>query len=115
MKNGYKILTLLTSILNNNEPLVKDILNEDKEAFSKNENHINIAIGILSEIKDVTANLDEEVFILSQKLHSILMPIISYSKQLFNKYHIVNTYKLYDCLKIELHNLKIFLNSVNGD
>lgn len=115
MKNGYKTLMLLTNTLNDNDSLIKEILSKNKESFSKNEIHINIAIGILGEIKDITANLDEEIFMFSKKLYNILTPIISYSKQLFNKYHIVNTYKLYDCLKIDLHNLKIFLNSIKGD
>ena len=112
MRNGYKLLNNLTESLNKNDSLIKSILREDKEKFSLDETKINIVLGIFSEIKDITCNLDNEIFILNQKLYEVLNPIIIYSKSLFNEYNLVNTYKLYDALKLDVTNLKNLLNLI---
>lgn len=112
MKNGYQLLMTLTYSLNKSYPLVKEILKEDKEAFSYNEKNIHIALGILNEIKEIAINLDEEIYILNKKLYEALRPLINYSNRLFDKNRLVNTYKLYDSLKLDLANLRNLLNNL---
>ena len=112
MKNGYKILTTLTSTLNESESLINSILKEGKDNFSNNDDYINIAIGFINEIGDMLTNLDENIFILNRKLYDISTPILNYSRDLFNEHKFVNAYKLYDTLKIDIKNLKDFLNAI---
>ena len=110
MKNGYKLLTLLTDTLNKSTPLVEDILKVGKEVFSDNEEYISIGIGILNEIKNIFDAVDEEFFVLNKKIYDSLLPLVNYSRKLFNNYGFVNAYKLYDVLSIDLENLKKLLN-----
>jgi len=112
MKNGYKILTTLTKTLNESNSLIAEFLKEGKDNFSNNEIHINIAIGLISEVKEIVEDLDEDIFMLNRNLHDILAPIINYSKNLFNDYKIVNAYKLYDALTIDIQKLKEYLNKI---
>ena len=114
MKNGYHLLSTLTTFLNNSNPVIEELLKCNKNEFSKNEKNITIALGILSEFNEITANLDEEIFILNKHLYNILTPIIIYSNNLFNDYKLVNSYKLYDALKMDLCELRNFLNKINN-
>ena len=114
MKNGYTLLKTLTTTLNTNAPLIEEILSNGKESFSKNEKYINIGIGIINEVKDILINLDDEIYILNKRIYDTIYPIISYSNNLFNKYNIVNSYKLYDALSLDLKNLKDLLNSFSN-
>ena len=113
MKNGYNILITLTNHLNKSYPLIEDLLKLSKSEFSKDERSTTVALGILNEFKDITSNLDDEIFILNKHLRDTLLPIVNYSNNLFNSYKLVNTFKLYDTLKIDLCNLRTFLNEIN--
>lgn len=113
MKNGYTLLTSLTSLLNNSHHIIIEILKEGKKEFSKNEKSINVALGFFSELNEITKYLDEEIYILNRRLYDLLTPLISYSNSLFNDLKLVNTYKLYDALKIDVCELRTFLNNVN--
>lgn len=112
MKNGYTLLNTLTTSLNNSESITNSIINCDKEAFSTNDALVNLGIGLLSEVNDILTNLDDEVYILSNKLYNIAYPIKEYARTMFNSYKFVNTYKLYDCITIDVCNLKNYLNSL---
>ena len=112
MKNGYELLTLLQNKLNKNDALIANIIKDGKDKFSNDENMIMIAIGILNEIKEITYSLDQELFILNKHLYNILMPIAAYADNMFNQYNFVNAYKLYDTIKIDVLNLKDFLNKI---
>lgn len=112
MKNGYFILTSLTDYLNNSYPTIEDLLKLNKNEFSNDETSVTVAIGIFREFREITSNLDEEIFILNKQLYNILTPIISYSNNLFNDYKLVNTFKLYDALKIDMCELRNFLNKI---
>ena len=112
MKNGYELLSLLQSKLNQNNTIISSILEHSKEEFSNNESMIMTATGILNEIKEIAYSLDEEVFILNKNLYNILSPIAKYAKNMFNQYECVNAYKLYDVIKIDISNLREFLNKI---
>lgn len=112
MKNGYKLLSLLHNKLEENSNLISSILEKEKEPFSNDENMINIAIAIVNEIKEIAYALDQEVFILSKDLYNLLMPIAKYADNMFNEYKFVNAYKLYDVIKIDIKNLKDFLDKI---
>lgn len=112
MKNGYELLTYLTTTLNNNETIINEITKNGKDEFSKNDNHINVGIGIINEINEIILSLDEEVLLFNKKLNDLLSPIINFSRNLFNDYNIVNSYKLYDALKHDVKELKLFLNFI---
>lgn len=114
MKNGYELLITLTNTLNSNSSIIEKFIKEDKENFSSNEDHIAISIGIINEIKEIAEKLDEEAFILNKHLYDLLKPICNYANNLFNDYNIVNTYKLYDTLKIDIKALRDFLNKINN-
>lgn len=112
MKNGYELLIALTNTLNESAPLINKITNDGKEVFSNDEKSINIGIGFINEIKEIIDVLDKNIFILNPNLYSILEPIMEYASNLFNDYMFVNAYKLYDSLKIDVANLRDFLNKV---
>jgi len=114
MKNGYELLTTLTNTLNSNCSIINQLISEDKEAFSSNEEYVAVSIGIINEIKEIIEKLDKEIFILSKQLYDLLTPIYNYSNNLFNDYNIVNTYKLYDTLKINIKELHDFLNKLSN-
>jgi len=107
-----EIYSLLKNTLNNNEKLLKSILSSTKEQFSSNEKSINIGIGIVNEIRNICLTLDSDIYILDNEFYNLITPIKTYSKNLFNNYKLVNSYKLYDALKIDVVNLKNFLNKV---
>lgn len=112
MKNGYELLSLLQSKLNQNNTLMTSILEHSKEEFSNNESMIMTAVGILNEIKEIAYSLDEGVFILNKNLYNVLMPIAKYAENMFNQYKFVNAYKLYDVIKFDIFNLKEFLDKI---
>lgn len=112
MKNGYQLLSLLHNKLEDNNLLISSMLEKDRESFSNDENMINIATAIISEIKEIAYALDQEVFILNKDLYNLLMPIAKYADNMFNQYKFVNAYKLYDVLKIDVKNLKDFLDKI---
>ena len=110
MKNGYKILITLTNVLNNTFETTNQILEAGKETFSKNEEYIHFTLGLLKEISNTTNNMKDEIFVMNKKLYDTVYPIVQYSNNLFNNYLLVNSYKLYDCLAIDLINLRNLLN-----
>ena len=59
-------------------------------------------------------NMEDDIFVLSPKLHDVTLPITRYSNNLFNKYILVNSFKLYDALSIDIKNLTNFLNEIKG-
>ena len=114
MKNGYQLLITLTNTLNSNENIIKELLKNGKETFSKNEKKIMIGVSIIKEIENILIDIDKEIFILNKNLYEKVTSIINYSKHIFNNYHIVNSYKLYDVLNIDVIELKTFLNQINN-
>ena len=112
MKNGYKILVTLTNVSNSSTEITSKILELGKENFAKNEEYIHIAIGLIKEISNITSNIEDEIFIMNKKLYDTIYPIVQYSNNLFNKYMLTNSYKLYDCLEIDLTNLRKLLNEI---
>ena len=112
MKNGYTLLTFLTNSLNNSYPIITKITNCSKDEFSLNDEYITLGLGIVNEIKEITVNLDSEIYMLNKTLYNLLTPISNYSHNLFNEFKLVNTYKLYDSLKVDIPNLRTFLNEI---
>lgn len=110
--NNYRSLSTIKNILDQNDYLIKEITSTNKESFSKNDTLINIAIGMINEIKEVLVFLDQSIYIFNKDLFSLISPIQIYSSNLFTHYNIVNSYKLYDCIKIDLLNLKVFLDKI---
>ena len=100
----------LTTMLNSNDKILKELLSCSKEEFSSDEKKINISIGILSELREILFSMDSELFILNKELYNLITSLKKYSGNLFNNYKMVNSYKLYDCLKIDLAKLKSFFN-----
>lgn len=105
--NTYKPLI---NILNSNESVLKDLVSCTKEEFSIDEKKINIAIGLISELKDILFSIEQELFIFNKELYNVVSSLKKYSSNLFNNYKMVNSYKIYDCLKIDLPKLKSFFN-----
>lgn len=113
MKNGYQMLNLLTSKLNENMELTSKIASTDKESFVNNDKLITISIGLLNEIGEIISAIDENIFVLSKRMYDILFPIKNYSTSITNKYGFVNAYKLYDVIKIDITELRNILNEIN--
>ena len=109
MKNGYELMSLLSKTLESNTLLINTIVKEGKNSFSSNDEHILISIGILTEIKNIFDCIDKDFFILNKKIFDTLLPIVNYSRNLFNNYGVVNSYKLYDSISVDLLNLKKLL------
>lgn len=112
MKNGYTLLNELTINLNNSNDIINSILKTDKLAFANNEEMINVSIGLVKEVANILNCLDDEVYILNKKLYDLAFSIKKYAFNLFNSYKFVNAYKLYDCLTIDIYELKNLLNSI---
>lgn len=112
MSKEYELLTLLTKNLNNNKSLFIDIFNKGKEEFSKDENLVNVGIGIISETALITNRISNDFYVLIPKLYELIKPVITYNQNLLNKHHLVNSYKLYDFLLIDLQNLLNYLNEI---
>ena len=55
MNNDYELLIKLTETLDKNTPLIKKILENDKEKFSNNPEHINI---VYNDVIDVAIPFD---------------------------------------------------------
>lgn len=112
MKNEYRILMDLTSNLNKSNEIISLVRQYSKSVFSSDEEIINVGIGLVSEVGNFLSSLDDEIFILSKKLFELSEPIKRYSNNLLNPYKFVNSYKLYDCITIDIFNLKTYLNSL---
>ena len=109
---SYYALMSLKKVLNNSSELIQNLIQEKKDDFCKNETSINIAIGLIGELRDVLASIDQNIYILNKDLYELITPIQEYSVNLFNDYKIVNAYKLYDFLKIDFQNLKTYINEI---
>lgn len=105
-------LITLKNTLRNNHKLIKILLSTSKEEFVTNQDNINITIGMISELKEIIYSLNENIYILNPELYNIITPIKKYGENLFTNYKIVNAYKLYDFLKLDLQKLKIFLDKL---
>ena len=112
MKNGYSLLMYLTNSLNNSYSIISEITSCSKEEFSLNDEYITLGLGIINEIKEITVNLDSEIYMLNKTLYTLLNPISNFAHNLFNELKLVNTYKLYDSLKVDVINLRTFLNEI---
>lgn len=113
MKNGYQVINLLLEKLNS--PVLTRLINSNKNDFSKNETLINIAVGYVNEIKNIINSIDEDFYILNQKLYELTSPIKVYGDKLINNYGFVNSYKLYDCISIDILSLKNYLSNKIND
>ena len=103
----------LKQYLNNSSPLINSIISKSKDEFSEDEVSINIAIGFLSELKEILFCINMDHYVFNRNLADSISILKNYSFNLLSKYKVPNSYKLYDCLKIDVINLKNFLNSVN--
>lgn len=112
MRDTYNLLVKLTSTLNKCDDIIKLISSHTKNSFACNEEIINVGIGLVSEVSNYLSFLDDEVYMLSNKLHELSDPIRKYANNLFNSYKFVNAYKLYDCITIDINNLKTYLNTL---
>ena len=115
MSNYQSLLTLKKTIIQNNS-VIENILSLSKEKFSSREDLITIAIGLIGEIREITVTLDNnDAILLSSKLNELINYIKEYGANLFTHYKIVNAYKLYDFIKIDLQKLKDFLINTLGE
>ena len=112
MHNEYEIMMTLTTTLNSD--LLTKITNIEKNNFVTDDNLINVAVGIVNEIKKITDYLPSNFYVLNPKLSNYVISIKKYHSSLLDTNLLVNTYKLYDFLKIELTGLKNYLNSINN-
>lgn len=109
MNNDHQLLKSLTNSLEKALPIINNILQNDKKSFSCNEEHINIVIGLLNEIKEISLNLSDDLCYINKTLYDNLQPIVTYANNLFGLHKLVNSYKLYDALKIDVVNLANYL------
>lgn len=112
MKNGYELLTTLTSTLDSSTNIIEKISSCSKNDFSNDEEMINVSTGFVSEIGNILNCLDDELLYLSSSLRKLIIPIREYSNNMLNRYKFVNAYKLYDCVCIDICNLKECLDSL---
>ena len=110
MNSDIKLLNTLANSLNNSLPVINKILSSDKQEFSNNNEYITIAIGIINEIKEISLNLSDDLCFINKNLYENLRSITIYSNNIFDTFNLVNTYKLYDCLKIDVITLINYLN-----
>ena len=114
MNRDSKLLLNLTNSLNNSLPIINNITSLNKNQFSQNDEFITVSIGLITEIKEYGLNLSEDLCFVNKPLYDMLNSIISYSEHLFDKKNLLNTYKLYDCLKVDVVNLINYLNNLNN-
>ena len=107
---SYSAFKALSEALNNKT--VEAITKSSKDKFCSNELQITIALGVAGEIYEIISTIDEEIYMLNKELYSLIEPIKTYFGNLLNNYKLANSYKLYDSFKIDLTNLKNFLNKV---
>ena len=101
---------------NSNPPCSRVIcIYQGKEKFANNEDNINIAIGLLNELSIIIEDMDEYAYILNPNLHNLIFPIKDYCNNLFTTYKIVNAYKLYDFLNVDLQKLNNFLKNLENN
>ena len=100
----------LITMLNESDSILNDLLSCTKEDFSADEKKINIAIGIMSELREILFAINEELFVVNKDLYNVVISLKKYSGTLFNNYKMVNSYKIYDCLIVDLAKLKSFFN-----
>ena len=112
MHKEYTALITLTNTLNNSQTL-QTILSKSKQEFINDEELVSIAIGFINELSKIASNIPVDFYVLNRDLSYFIIAIKNYSKALFNKYTLVNTYRLYDFFKIEIYNLNNFLNTIN--
>ena len=110
MINDTKLLLNLTNSLNNSIPIITSIISLDKNTFSKNEKLITISVGLINEISEYTINLSNDLCFVNKNLYQTLRTITAYGQNLFDNKNLLNTYKLYDCLKLDVINLINYLN-----
>lgn len=111
MKNSYKPIITLKETINKNDKIIKNILMKSKDEFASNESLINISLGVISELKEIISSIDPNAYILNPTLYEIMSPITNFFSNLFNSYIIPNAFKIYDFLKIDLQQLKSYLNN----
>ena len=114
MHNEYKIMMTLTGTLNESESIVNEIISKNKDEFANDDKLINIAMGLVAETNKIIESLPSDFYTLNPKLSNSFMCIKKYSKTMLNKYSLVNAHKLYDFIKLEICELKNYLNSVNN-
>ena len=107
---SYSAFKTLSEVLNNNT--VTSIIKTSKDKFCSNEIQITMALGAASEIYEIISTIDDEIYMLNKDLYSLIEPLKLYYGNVLNDYKLVNSYKLYDSFKIDLVNLKTFLNTV---
>lgn len=112
MKNGYELLSTLTNTLDSSSNIISKITSYSKNDFAKDEEAINISIGLVSEVGNILNCIDDELLFLSATLRELIIPIKEYANNMLNKYKFVNAYKLYDCICIDICNLKECLDSL---
>lgn len=112
MHNEYNVMMTLTATLNSN--LLNEIISTEKSDFVNNENLVNVSIGIIDETKKIIDNLPSDFYILNPFVNNFVVAIRKYHSSLLNYHLLVNTYRLYDFIKIELQSLKKYLNSINN-
>lgn len=115
MSTDVKLLINLTDSLNKTTPIINSIIALTKNEFSQNDEFIAVSIGIISEIKECGLKLSDDLCFVNQDLYRAFGAIISYSNSLFDKNRLVNTCKLYDCIKVNILNLMSQLNSLNQE
>lgn len=114
MHNEYKIMMTLTETLNESEHLIHKIISKNKNEFVDDDKLINIAMGLVAETNEIIEHLPSDFYTLNPKLSNAFICIKKYSKTMLNKYSLVNTHKLYDFIKIEICDLRDYLNSLNN-
>ena len=107
-----KNLLILKDTLNNNENLINNMSSLSKDDFAQNDELITVCIGVVTELREIIAACDKDIYILNKKLYDLICPVMEYGSNLFTPYKIVNAYKLHDFIKIDLQNLKKFLNTL---
>ena len=105
----YKTLLILKETLVKSDDLINDILSFDREVFAKKDVLITMATGMVNELREIISLLNEDAYILSKELFDLVSPFKEQSVTSLTKYGVVNAYKLYDFIKIDLLKLKSFL------
>lgn len=112
MKTGYQTLILLSKKLDEINPFLSKLKQTDKESFVKSSKALNTGIGIFHEIGIILSSLDDNIFLVNKPLYEIIVPIKNYSSTMLNKYNLVNGYKLYDVLTINIITLKELIDKL---
>ena len=99
------ILSLYDYMLENKK-LVEHVLSVNENQFLNNDNLINIGYGIVSNVIEGLASIDERIIFINDYIFNKSKELFSL-KNYLNKDDDINGYLVYDFLKVEYESLLI--------